>query len=289
MAQRGTRPRPDLGDARLVVGAEQRRAVGRDDVVADTRREQRALVGTQRLARVAGERDVAAVVAAHDLRLHVVPDSSGLVSTWAISRAVGPAAPGSVAKTYPCSVSSASSSQLAQLRAQQLAQVALLRGARVRGRRRSPTAVSTGRSGGTASSTRRRSPSPAASGYGPSQPRPARRGTAPAPQTTARPTSSTRRRSFGECTFDSGSAKPVRTWGCPFSASAGRSGACRRRGRGGVAVQRVLEGASARWIARKSGGTSPAPRSSRGRSGLRPPAPPRGGAVPAAASIASGS
>ena len=52
----------DLRDPRLVVRAEQRRAVGRDQLVADVAGELGRLARPDRLARVA-ERDVAAVVA----------------------------------------------------------------------------------------------------------------------------------------------------------------------------------------------------------------------------------
>ena len=48
----------DLGDAGLVVGAEERRAVGRDHLVADVARELRRLVRPDDVAGVA-ERDVA--------------------------------------------------------------------------------------------------------------------------------------------------------------------------------------------------------------------------------------
>ena len=52
----------DLGDAGLVVGAEERRAVGRDQLVADVVLELRRLARADHLARVA-EHDLAAVVA----------------------------------------------------------------------------------------------------------------------------------------------------------------------------------------------------------------------------------
>ena len=52
----------DLRHAGLVVGAEKRRAVGRDDVVADLLLQQRQLVGIEHDARVAGQLDPAAVV-----------------------------------------------------------------------------------------------------------------------------------------------------------------------------------------------------------------------------------
>jgi hypothetical protein len=80
----------DLRDAGLVVGTEQRRAVGRDQLVPDMMLQLLRLVGTDRRAR-RPERDVAAVVAealrldvrAADLarRVHVCEerDSRGLV------------------------------------------------------------------------------------------------------------------------------------------------------------------------------------------------------------------
>src|SRR5882724_537642 len=61
----------DLRDAGLVVRTKQRRAVGRDDVVPCPLREDRVLARTQDLARVAGEDDVAAVIVANDLGLHI--------------------------------------------------------------------------------------------------------------------------------------------------------------------------------------------------------------------------
>ena len=56
----------DLGHAGLVVGAEQRRPVGGDDVVADALGEQRARRGREHLGGVAGEHQLAAVVVAPD-------------------------------------------------------------------------------------------------------------------------------------------------------------------------------------------------------------------------------
>ena len=59
----------DLRDARLVVGAEQRRAVARDDVVPDPRRERRLIGRIQHLARVPRQHDRRArVVLVHDRR-----------------------------------------------------------------------------------------------------------------------------------------------------------------------------------------------------------------------------
>ena len=61
----------DLGDARLVVGAEQRHAVGRDQLVADVRLELRRVLGPDHLRRVGGQDDRTALVA-DPLRLHVL-------------------------------------------------------------------------------------------------------------------------------------------------------------------------------------------------------------------------
>ena len=61
----------DLGDAGLVVGAEQRGAVTRDDVVADLAGQRGMLGSADHLRRIARQRDVAAAVVAHDLRLDV--------------------------------------------------------------------------------------------------------------------------------------------------------------------------------------------------------------------------
>ena len=61
----------DLGHARLVVGPEQRRAVGRDEVVAHVLGELRQVGGVEREVRVGGKREPAAVVARDELRLHV--------------------------------------------------------------------------------------------------------------------------------------------------------------------------------------------------------------------------
>ena len=83
----------DLGDAGLVVGAEQRRARGGDDVVADLRGERGIVGGAQHRRRIVGQHQVAAVVVAVDDRLDVVRRCiSGDVSTCAmkpIDRHVG--------------------------------------------------------------------------------------------------------------------------------------------------------------------------------------------------------
>ena len=63
--------RDDLGDPGLVVGAEERRPVGGDELVADVVGERRALLGVERDLRVAGQRQAAALVG-DDLRLHVL-------------------------------------------------------------------------------------------------------------------------------------------------------------------------------------------------------------------------
>ena len=62
--------RHDLGDARLVVGAEQRRAVARDQIVPDVIRQLREFSTGDHLPLVAGEHDLAALVA-DALRLDV--------------------------------------------------------------------------------------------------------------------------------------------------------------------------------------------------------------------------
>ena len=61
----------DLGEAGLVVGAEQGRAVGGDDVVADLVLEFGMLGDADHLRGVRGQGDVAAAVILHDLRLDV--------------------------------------------------------------------------------------------------------------------------------------------------------------------------------------------------------------------------
>ncbi|MDF2970780.1 MAG: hypothetical protein K0R61_1230 [Microvirga sp.] len=63
--------RHNFRDARLVVGAEQRGAVGRDDVVADHILQDRMVGHADDLGRIAMQPDVAALVVPHDLRLHV--------------------------------------------------------------------------------------------------------------------------------------------------------------------------------------------------------------------------
>ena len=67
----------DLRHAGLVVGAEQRRPVGGDDVVADLLLQQRQLLGVEDDARVARELDRAAVVALVHLRVDVRPGDVG--------------------------------------------------------------------------------------------------------------------------------------------------------------------------------------------------------------------
>ena len=61
----------DLGEARLVVGAEQRGAVGRDDVVADLVGERGMVGGADHLRGIGRQHDVAAVIVSYDLRLDV--------------------------------------------------------------------------------------------------------------------------------------------------------------------------------------------------------------------------
>ena len=61
----------DFGEAGLVVGAEQRGAVGRDDVVADLVGERGMIGGADHLGRVGRQHDVAAAIVLHDLRLDV--------------------------------------------------------------------------------------------------------------------------------------------------------------------------------------------------------------------------
>ena len=62
----------DLGEPGLVVGAEQRGAVGRDDIVADLVGERRVLGGADDLRGIGRQHDVAAAVVLHDLRLDVL-------------------------------------------------------------------------------------------------------------------------------------------------------------------------------------------------------------------------
>ena len=62
----------DLGDAGLVVGAEQRGAVGGDDVVADLIGQRRIVGDADDLRRIARQHDVAAAIVLDDLRLDVL-------------------------------------------------------------------------------------------------------------------------------------------------------------------------------------------------------------------------
>ena len=61
----------DLGEAGLVVGPQQRGAVGRDDVVADLVGERGMVGGADHLGGIGRQHDVAALVIPHDLRLDV--------------------------------------------------------------------------------------------------------------------------------------------------------------------------------------------------------------------------
>ena len=61
----------DLGEAGLVVGAQQRGAVGRDDVVADLVGERGMVGGADHLGGIGRQHDVAALVIFHELRLDV--------------------------------------------------------------------------------------------------------------------------------------------------------------------------------------------------------------------------
>ena len=67
----------DLGEARLVVGAQQSGAVGRDDVVTDLVRERRVLGGADDLRGIGRQHDVAAAIILHDLRLDVLAGAIG--------------------------------------------------------------------------------------------------------------------------------------------------------------------------------------------------------------------
>ena len=67
----------DLGETGLVVGAEQRGAVGGDDVVADLVGERRMLGGADHLRGVGRQHDVAAAIVPHDLRLDVLAGAVG--------------------------------------------------------------------------------------------------------------------------------------------------------------------------------------------------------------------
>ena len=73
----GMRGVHDLGDAGLVVGAEQRGAVGGDDVVADLVGQRRVFGGADHLRRIARQHDVAAAVVPDDLRLDVLAGAVG--------------------------------------------------------------------------------------------------------------------------------------------------------------------------------------------------------------------
>ena len=71
----------DFGEAGLVVGAEQRGAVRRDDVVADLVGERGMIGGADHLGRVGRQRNIAAAIVLHDLRPDVrLPVQSGEVS-----------------------------------------------------------------------------------------------------------------------------------------------------------------------------------------------------------------
>ena len=67
----------DFGDAGLVVGAQQRGAVGGDDVVADLVGEIRVLRGANHLRGVGRQHDVAATIVPDDLRLDVLARTVG--------------------------------------------------------------------------------------------------------------------------------------------------------------------------------------------------------------------
>ena len=67
----------DLGEAGLVVGAQQRGAVRRDDVVADLVGERRMLGGADHLRGIGRQHDVAAAIVPHDLRLDVLAGAVG--------------------------------------------------------------------------------------------------------------------------------------------------------------------------------------------------------------------
>ena len=84
--------RHDLGDAGLVVGAEQRRARRGDDVVADLVCERGTVGQPQHGRRIVGQHEIAPIVAAVDDRLDVAPLISGDVSTWAMKPMAGTSA-----------------------------------------------------------------------------------------------------------------------------------------------------------------------------------------------------
>ena len=67
----------DLGKPGLVVGAEQRGAVGGDDVVADLVGKRGMLGGTDDLRGIARQHDVAAAIVLHDLRLDALAGAVG--------------------------------------------------------------------------------------------------------------------------------------------------------------------------------------------------------------------
>ena len=67
----------DLGEAGLVVGAEQRGAVDGDDVVADLVGQRRMFGGADHLGRIGRQHDVAAAIIFDDLRLDVLAGAVG--------------------------------------------------------------------------------------------------------------------------------------------------------------------------------------------------------------------
>ena len=67
----------DLGEAGLVVGPQQRGAVGRDDVVADLVGQRGMFGGADHLRGIARQHDVAAAIIPHDLRLDVLAGAIG--------------------------------------------------------------------------------------------------------------------------------------------------------------------------------------------------------------------
>ena len=67
----------DFGEPRLVVGPEQRRAVGRDDVVADLLCQRRMLCRADHLGGISRQHDVAATIILDDLRLDVLAGTIG--------------------------------------------------------------------------------------------------------------------------------------------------------------------------------------------------------------------
>ena len=121
----------DLCDACLVVRAEQRRAVGRDDVVA----ERAARIGFPRRAapcRCRREARCRRRPTRHDLRLDVRARLVWLVSTCAINPTVGPRRAGQRGEDVPVlGQLGVLEAELAQLALEQLAEVPLLRSARI--------------------------------------------------------------------------------------------------------------------------------------------------------------